>query len=172
MFLLVTAVCWFTNDVWTGSPQVAGLPSHWIVNVTIVFLVALGVAWPFLLLPVSSLALVDSDGRMLAGKTALGRRRVEIASIRAVRVTLPGRGYSTFVLALRDRRFRVLLVLGTGRWHERPFEQVAGQIIEDRGGSYSAVGRYLAGVVLVLVSSGIGLLWIGALGAALGLWHT
>jgi hypothetical protein len=134
-------------------------------------LLALAILWPLLLLPVSSLALTSADEAWLSGVTVLGRRRVEADSARTARVTLPGRGYSTYVATLRDRRLRVLIVVGTGMWQYRHFDAIAGYPIRDPHRHRRAVTRYLIGAVVIGASAFFGITLMLLLGALVGLFQ-
>ena len=90
--------------------------------------------------------------------------------MRARRVTLPGRGYSSYAAVLRDGRFRRLIVIGTGMWQDSHFVEVAGHSIPDPDHRRRAVTRYLAGLAVVVISALIGLTMMAVLGGLLGLW--
>jgi hypothetical protein len=168
---IVLVGSWLARPVWMSAPRLTGTPSHWIADVTLAFLLALAIVWPLLLLPVSSLALTSADEAWLSGMTVLGRRRVEADSVRTARITLPGRGYSTYVATLRDRRLRFLIVVGSGMWEYRHFEAIAGYPIPDPHRHARAMSRYLIGAAVIGVSVFFGIALMLLLGALVGLFQ-
>ena len=108
--LAAVILCRVSRPIWISAPLDAGLPGHWSVNTTgvIAFLVALTL--PFLIPPVGSWALATNDGSTLRVRTVLGPRHVSLASARAYRMTLPGRGTDTALVILRDARHRIAIV--------------------------------------------------------------
>jgi hypothetical protein len=123
------------------------------------------------LLPVCSFALTSNTQPWLVGTTVLGRRRVKADTAIASRITIPGRGYSSYVLALRDARFRALIVVGTGMWHSRHFDDVAGYSFPDPAQRTSAIKRYVIGLAVIAAWVASGLAAIGLFGVALGLFR-
>lgn len=168
--LLVYVGSWLARPAWISAPRPTGTPAHWISDTAMLFLLAFAMLWPLLLLPVTSIALTTSEGGWLYGISVLGRRRVAANSVRAARVTLPGRGYSSYAAALRDGRFRLLIVIGTGMWQSSHFDEIAGRSIPDPHHPRRNLTRYLAGLAVIVVSVLIGLTMMAILGHFLGLW--
>jgi len=103
--LTVAAVAWsrLTHDAWAGAPlDDAGFTTAWQPNVAMALCVVLGFAWPFVVLPVGSSALVTREADSLIVRTVLGVRRVDVRSARAWRARVPGKGHGTQVVALRS----------------------------------------------------------------------
>ena len=168
--LLVYVGSWLARPAWISAPRPAGTPAHWIADTAVFFLLVFAMLWPLLLLPVTSIALTTSERGWLYGVSVLGRRRVAADSLRAARVTLPGRGYSSYAAALRDGRLRLLIVIGTGMWQSNHFDEIAGRSIPDPPHRRRALTRYLAGLAVIVASVLIGLTMMAILGYLLGLW--
>lgn len=156
--ILVSVVCGFAGPAWISA------------DTAMIFLLVFAILWPWLLLPVTSIALTTSEGGCLYGVSVLGRRRVATDSLRATRVTLPGRGYSSYVAVLRDHRLRLLIVVGTGMWEASHFDEVAGHSIPDPDQTRRALLRYLAGIAAMVVSVLIGVTMMVVIGNLLAPW--
>jgi hypothetical protein len=111
-------ICRVTRGVWAHAPQDAGVPSHWIANTSLVVLFVVALLMPFLVLPVGSFALVGRIGSPLRVPTVLGTRRVSLESVRATRLSLPGRGWNLELVLLRDSRHRLVIVAASGFWFD------------------------------------------------------
>ena len=104
-------ICRLSRPAWITAPQDAGgLPSHWITNTTFVLTFATALVLPALVLPMGSWALVSRSASELTVRTVLGPRRVSLATVRASRLTLQGRGVDAHLLILRDHRHRMVIV--------------------------------------------------------------
>ena len=109
---------------WQSAPaDVAGVPDHWIPQLTLLTAFVLGLFAPALLLPVGSLSAVREHGGIIEVPTVLGWRTVPLEPVAARRVVVPGRGTALDVLMVRSR-WRLAFVTSSGsskpRWESTP----------------------------------------------------
>lgn len=88
----------------------------WLDGAVIAVVLAFCFALPLLLLPVSSAALITTEGESLSAQTVLGHRRLETASLTTRWFELPGNGWDWEVEILRDGAGRRVFVVGSQLW--------------------------------------------------------
>lgn len=88
----------------------------WLDGAVIAVVLAFCLALPLLLLPVSSAALITTEGESLSAQTVLGHRRLETASLTTRWFELPGNGWDWEVEILRDGAGRRVFVVGSQLW--------------------------------------------------------
>lgn len=101
-----------TRDTWSAAPlDGGGLPDHPLVSGFFVVCFLTGLLAPMLLAPVGPVALARVDGEMLSLPTVLGRRRVDLRTLRVRSLRLWVRGGNPWLHLLSDGRGgRVVLV--------------------------------------------------------------
>jgi hypothetical protein len=101
----IAVVTWsrLTRESWSNAPlDDAGFTTAWLPNLAGVLLFCLGLALPFIVLPVGSTALATRDGDQLTVPTVLGHRTVDLAGMRTWRASLPGQGGDTQIVLVRS----------------------------------------------------------------------
>lgn len=154
--LLVGGPLWIAWAIVWGSGEDVAVTAGLVACVLVV-------TSPLLLLPCTSMALLDDDGTSLRAQTVLGRRVVSQDSLRVSAFRLPGEGFGTAVLRIRDRHGRRLVVLSAESW-SGPWDG-ATLDAEDTTGTAPSMARrfsrWLTGWVMLLGLSLAGVVaWI------------
>jgi hypothetical protein len=111
-FVTTAAVVWsrLQQESRASAPlDGAGFTTAWVPNLAAGLSFVMGLALPFIVLPVGSSILAAREANRLSVRTVLGRRTVDLASATAWRARLPGRGHGTQITSVRSRGGWVVL---------------------------------------------------------------
>lgn len=137
-------------ESWMAAPLDEGFPDHWISDLVFGLSFVLGLALPFLVLPIGSgVWLYERPDGTVRVETVLGLRRLEADSVRwRPLLYLPGRGWGLGITSVTSTGRGWVLIADSGAWED----QVAG------------AKEYLLGIVAIIV-------WVLTALIAMGLLH-
>lgn len=112
-----------------ASIDEGGFTTAWQPNLAAAISFVLGLALPFIVLPVGSSALTTRDGDRLTVLTVLGTRTIHLPSARVWRAWLPGKGGGSQVALVRSQTGSAIL-MASEAWVPRSHALLADAVAE------------------------------------------
>lgn len=169
--IAVVTWSWRTKGVWSSAPlDNEGFTTAELPNLAMVMVFCLGMALPFIILPIGSTALAVRSGSTVIVRTVLGRRTIDLTTARLWRAILPGRGVNTHLVVIRSR-WRWAALAASGSWDDTDF-RILGEFNEesDRSGWHGERRLALRGWGLLILSVLLAFILLGVGGGVVGIF--